>query len=121
MGNMSREEASKFARDWQEQAEASGEHMYKGNKLKLSVECTPRRKTLVRNIFRAKDELERLKVPAGAWAECGRTLSIYSKDGHTCVGRTQAKGDGWEWMPGGLEKLGVAAADVPTQMEVTAW
>ena len=73
----------------------------------ITVECTPRRKTLVRNGGPAKGELTRLGVQAAKYAECSKTLSIYTRDGHTCVGRTAAKSDDWEWIPGGLERLGV--------------
>ena len=91
--------------------------LFRGCRTKITVECTPRRKTLVRNIWQAKVELTRLGVQAASYAECSKTLSIYTKDGHTCVGRTAATSDEWEWIPGGLEKLGVKPEDVPTQME----
>ena len=117
LGNMSREEVGAFARDWQAAAEAGDVALFRGCRTRITVVCTPRRKTLVRNMWRAKAELSRLGVQAATYAERSRTLSIFSKDGHTCVGRTAAKSDDWEWIPGGLEKLGVKPEDVPTQME----
>jgi len=83
---------------------------------RCSVELSPRKRTLVRNMFRGIDRLKAAKVQEAQFDICHRSCQILAIPSYRLVGHTPPGSACWAWDPQGCQELGfdpeeAAAAD----------
>ena len=76
---------------------ARNDYVIKGVAPRVAVELSPRKRVLVKNMFRALDALKAANIQEDKYDVCHRACQLFALPSYGMLGSTPAGGSQWEW------------------------